>query len=160
MPSFLDEHGLNTLWAKIKDTFSLAGHSHSNYVPTSRTVNGKALSSNISLTASDVGAASSSAIKIKSVSYSSKSATGGNNLTLDSMSVGELRFQYTSVYAPGDSSSSNHYVYVYAPSGGTYYFVADGVSKVNVGGGSALIEHYRGSSGTTKTKVFLIYRVS
>lgn len=32
-------------------------HSHSNYVPTSRTVNGKALSANISLTASDVGAA-------------------------------------------------------------------------------------------------------
>lgn len=31
-------------------------HSHSNYVPTSRTVNGKALSANISLAASDVGA--------------------------------------------------------------------------------------------------------
>lgn len=37
-----------------------AGHTHSNYVPTSRTVNGKALSSNISLTYSDVGAAASS----------------------------------------------------------------------------------------------------
>lgn len=32
------------------------GHSHSNYVPTSRKINNKALSSNISLTASDVGA--------------------------------------------------------------------------------------------------------
>jgi len=37
-----------------------SGHTHSNYVPTSRTVNGKALSSNISLSASDVGAAASS----------------------------------------------------------------------------------------------------
>jgi len=36
------------------------GHTHSNYVPTSRTVNGKALSSNISLSASDVGALPSS----------------------------------------------------------------------------------------------------
>lgn len=33
-----------------------ASHTHSNYVPTSRTVNGKALSSNITLSASDVGA--------------------------------------------------------------------------------------------------------
>lgn len=32
-------------------------HSHSGYVPTGRTVNGKALSANISLTAADVGAA-------------------------------------------------------------------------------------------------------
>ena len=32
-------------------------HSHTGYVPTARTVNGKALSANISLTASDVGAA-------------------------------------------------------------------------------------------------------
>lgn len=43
-----------------------SSHNHSNYVPTSRTVNGKALSSNISLSASDVGAdvsgASSSAL--------------------------------------------------------------------------------------------------
>ena len=36
-----------------------SGHSHSNYVPTSRTVNGKALTANISLSASDVGAAAS-----------------------------------------------------------------------------------------------------
>jgi len=38
---------------------SKVGHSHSNYVPTARTVNGKALSSNITLSASDVGAAAS-----------------------------------------------------------------------------------------------------
>lgn len=34
-----------------------ASHTHSNYVPTSRTVNGKALSANITLSASDIGAA-------------------------------------------------------------------------------------------------------
>lgn len=43
---------INTALAGKSDT----SHSHSNYVPTSRTVNGKALSGNISLTASDVGA--------------------------------------------------------------------------------------------------------
>lgn len=37
-----------------------SSHTHSNYVPTSRTVNGKALSANITLTASDVSAAASS----------------------------------------------------------------------------------------------------
>ena len=40
-------------------TVAVGNHTHS-YVPTSRTVNGKALSSDISLTASDVGAAASS----------------------------------------------------------------------------------------------------
>lgn len=33
-----------------------ASHTHDNYVPTTRTVNGKALSSNITLTAADVNA--------------------------------------------------------------------------------------------------------
>ena len=41
-------------------TVLTAHQSLSGYVPTSRTVNGKALSSNISLTASDIGAAASS----------------------------------------------------------------------------------------------------
>ena len=39
--------------------YALASHTH-DYVPTSRTVNAKALSSNITLTAADVGAATSS----------------------------------------------------------------------------------------------------
>lgn len=44
----------------IKDAnAATSSHTHSNYVPTSRTVNGKALSANISLTAADVGAAAS-----------------------------------------------------------------------------------------------------
>ena len=41
-------------WDKLSENIDLSG-----YVPTSRTVNGKALSGNISLTASDVGAAAS-----------------------------------------------------------------------------------------------------
>lgn len=48
----------------------------SNYVPTSRTINGKALSSNITLSASDVSALPSSTTYIKSASVS------GNTLTL------------------------------------------------------------------------------
>ena len=44
-----------TAWDKLSENIDLSG-----YVPTSRTVNGKALSANISLTASDVGALPSS----------------------------------------------------------------------------------------------------
>ena len=40
-------------------SYAAASHTHDDYVPTSRTINSKALSSNISLTASDVGAAAS-----------------------------------------------------------------------------------------------------
>lgn len=60
---FFTDESLSTLVSEIKSytddavlTKADAGHSHSNYVPTSRKVNNKALSSNISLTASDVGA--------------------------------------------------------------------------------------------------------
>lgn len=38
-------------------SYAASSHTHDDYVPTSRTINSKALSSNISLTASDVGAA-------------------------------------------------------------------------------------------------------
>lgn len=54
MANYLDETGLHTLWTKIKNTFALSGHTHSGYVPTSRTVNGKALSSDVTLYMSDV----------------------------------------------------------------------------------------------------------
>jgi len=40
-------------------SYASASHTHDDYVPISRTINSKALSSNISLTASDVGAAAS-----------------------------------------------------------------------------------------------------
>lgn len=53
---YLDSEGLRYLWTKIKATFALTTHTHSDYVPTTRTVNGKVLSSNITLEASDVGA--------------------------------------------------------------------------------------------------------
>lgn len=80
---FLDNAGLIEVLQKLKQTFSLtnhthsgyaaanhthtysdvgaaaANHTHSGYVPTSRTVNNKALSSDITLNASDVGAAAS-----------------------------------------------------------------------------------------------------
>lgn len=85
MPNFLDETGLQALWNKCVSKFAPSTHNHdianivsgvlpvnlggtgatdaatalSNLggVPTSRTINGKALSGNITLTAGDVGAA-------------------------------------------------------------------------------------------------------
>lgn len=51
--SFLDKNGLARLWANI---LALADTK----VPTSRTINGKALASDVTLSASDVGAATSS----------------------------------------------------------------------------------------------------
>lgn len=92
MAKYLNLDGLQTLWAKLKDTFALKKHSHTvedipvdsalsstsenpvqnkvvnaaldGKVPTSRTINGKSLSANISLSASDVGAT-----PFKSVTY-------------------------------------------------------------------------------------------
>ena len=59
--------GAWTGWKEIFTTdifnpsnYSLTSHTHSEFVPTGRTVNGRALTANISLTASDVGAAASS----------------------------------------------------------------------------------------------------
>ena len=53
--AFLDETGLAYLWQQILARLN-------KYVPTSRTVNGKALSSNVTLSASDVNASSKSTI--------------------------------------------------------------------------------------------------
>ena len=68
-------------------TVALGNHTHSTYVPTSRTVNGKALSANISLTASDVEAAAithtHSASDITSGTLSiSRIPTGTSSLTV------------------------------------------------------------------------------
>lgn len=49
MSKYLDSTGLSYLWRKINEQF----------VPRTRTINSKPLSSNINLTASDVGAAAS-----------------------------------------------------------------------------------------------------
>ncbi|MGL5689868.1 MAG: hypothetical protein ACRDD8_03515 [Bacteroidales bacterium] len=63
--------------------FSLSSHTHSAYVPTSRTINGRALSANITLTAADVGALDASgtienANKLKSILTSiTQSPTAG-----------------------------------------------------------------------------------
>jgi hypothetical protein len=74
---FLGTTGLTALWTK---TTTLVG----NYVPTSRKVNNKALSADITLSASDVGAAASS----HTHNYAGSSSAGGaansvaNSLTL------------------------------------------------------------------------------
>lgn len=60
---YLDSAGLSYLWSKIKAKF----------VPQTRTINGKALSANISLSASDVGASSSS----HTHKYAGSSSAGG-----------------------------------------------------------------------------------
>lgn len=71
---YVNKTGLSNFLAKLRETFAAKGHNHDDRyytetetdakldakVPTSRTVNGKALSANISLTASDVGAAAAS----------------------------------------------------------------------------------------------------
>lgn len=61
------------------DGKSDTGHTHNNLVPTSRTVNGKALTSDISLTASDVGAISTT-----------DGAVGTNNLASDAVQTGKI----------------------------------------------------------------------
>ena len=65
-----------------------SSHTHSNYVPTSRTVNGKALSGNITLSAADVGAytkaqadSANSVVKLADVTLT----TASNKLTLDTI---------------------------------------------------------------------------
>lgn len=54
------------LWNYIKGKsdalYAAKSHTHSDYVPTTRTVNGKALSANISLSAGDVGAAKAESV--------------------------------------------------------------------------------------------------
>ena len=50
-------------------TVSLGNHTHSTYVPTTRTINNKALSANISLTATDIGAYTKAEIDAKNFLY-------------------------------------------------------------------------------------------
>lgn len=61
------------------DGKSDTGHTHNNLVPTSRTVNGKALTSDISLIASDVGAISTT-----------DGAVGTNNIASDAVQTGKI----------------------------------------------------------------------
>ena len=70
------------LWNYIKGKsdalYATKSHTHSDYVPTTRTVNGKALSDNISLSASDVGALPSSTA-IPSITYGNTDLTAGTS---------------------------------------------------------------------------------
>ena len=90
-------------WSEITSkpsTFTPTSHTHTianitnlqstldGKVPTSRTVNGKALSSNISLTASDVGAASSS----HTHNYAGSSSAGGAANSLAFSNNNEINF--------------------------------------------------------------------
>lgn len=103
MASFLDYGGASRLVAKIKGLLS-------GFVPTSRTINGKALSSNITLTASDVSARPSSwtptASDVGAVP-TSRTVNGKaltDNITLSASDVSALPSSTDlSVYAPKDS---------------------------------------------------------
>lgn len=58
MGKYVDGSGLSHFMGIIKAALagkSDTGHTHSQYVPTSRTVNGHALSANVTVTASDIG---------------------------------------------------------------------------------------------------------
>ena len=99
------------------EDFASADHTHSGYVPTSRTVNGKALSANISLTASDVGALSSDTViptKVSEltndsgfVSTDTKNTAGTTNKTGTKMFLAAATSQGAN---PQTYSNSNCYI--------------------------------------------------
>ena len=67
-------HSLNYFeirWAPVSSSLYLNNVRTVGYVPTTRTINTKPLSSNITLTASDVGALSSSTVVPDSITYDS-----------------------------------------------------------------------------------------
>ena len=102
-------------WAKAssKPTYTA---SEVGAVPTSRTVNGKALSGNITLSASDVGASSVSY-------YVANNISGGSTATISSMSAKELRIV--------SLSNSNYESFnVRLPSGGTYVVLCVDGSRI------------------------------
>ena len=117
-------------WAKAssKPTYTA---SEVGAVPTTRTVNGKALSGNISLTASDVGASASGHTHsyapipvyktVSSVTYGSTNGSYYSIAVLPSLSVGQIAF--VKIY--GKTNNSDHYDSAYGaiktPSGGTYF---------------------------------------
>lgn len=90
-------------------------HSHSNYVPTSRTVNGKALSANISLAAGDIGAVPTTR-KVCGKALSSDITITPNDIgaaladhTHEGMSKGfETIYQYQASGILASKADSNH----------------------------------------------------
>lgn len=79
MANFLDEHGLNTLWTKLKGTF----------VSFSRTINGKALSNDVTLNYSDVGA-QAAMLTVDGSASGSGSANFTINYTFPSLALGQF----------------------------------------------------------------------
>lgn len=137
MANYLDEAGLQALRTRLEAVYRRKDASISvgisdvtglqtaldDKVPTTRTVNGKALSSDIALTASDVGAITP---LIKTVT-----TTANSNGTLPAMSIGELKF-----YKHTSSGS----IYLTFPSGGKYYVYSN--SKDTLGEFSGGITTY------------------
>jgi len=86
-------------WDKLAGTIDL-----SNYVPTSRTINGKALTNNITLSSSDVGALPSSTSYVSSVNGSSGVITNVAKTDADNnFSVAQTFKDITLYAASGDS---------------------------------------------------------
>lgn len=114
-------------WAKASSKPSYSA-SEVGAVPTSRTVNGKALSGNITLSASDVGAGA------KSTYYFYNNST--TSFTLPSMSVGEIKLVSL-------RNSDYEEVSVRLPSGGTYAVICtDGsISQGKTYSGNAYIDY-------------------
>ena len=84
-------------------------------VPTSRTVNGKALSSNISLTASDVGALSSSAVKDYVTVQSQSSTSYGDGVwRWREWNSGKVEIWYHGSFTLNTDDGVNHGVYRYS----------------------------------------------
>lgn len=83
--------GTSNLTIGTSSTTAAAGnHTHSGYVPTNRTVNGKALSSNISLTYSDVGADASGAASGVQTNLNSHTTNKSNPHGVTAAQVGAL----------------------------------------------------------------------
>ena len=76
------------------DGKAASDHSHSNYVPTTRTVNSKVLSSNITLSASDVGADASGTAS-SAVSTHNSSSSAHSSLFAAKANVSDLDNYYT-----------------------------------------------------------------
>lgn len=103
------------------------------YVPTSRTVNGKALSANISLTASDVGAAASGHTHNKTAT-ATLSASKWSNKT-QSVSVSGVTASNTVIVSAAPSSHTNYCeasIYCSAQGSGTLTFTCDTVPTADI----------------------------
>lgn len=146
---FLDQGGLSHLWSKIKAIIDTK-------VPTSRTVNGKALSSDISLNYSDVGAASSGHNHDGRYIYSDVEyfqSSGGSTVTLPAMRIGEMRLARAT--ATGYSE-----VYVKLPAGGNYTVFTDANKTGKYSGGSTIAYNYEDGENVSVTFFGFYIRIS